>query len=281
MLVLACLAWLQAGLADEAASKVWLLSLGTQVDEDGSQGYGLGVDWGVTDSTWLSFYGGISRSPADRADVTTQALVLGLDQRVGPVGVTLGLESWGEPDELESRDLAGSVYLQGEGYRLALKGERRDIDITFTITGLEGDRLRRTTALTADGFGAQASFDVAERWRFSLDGMSFDYSRNLAVLPRLQVFDFLASSALTLANSFIDVEWGAGLEYDQGGRAFGLQWRETRSAVDNSALRSLSGSALLPVADRWDLEFSVGISDAEELDSALFGGVYLFFYGGG
>ena len=162
-----------------------------------------------------------------------------------------------------------------------MRGERRDIDIGFTITGPMDVRLQRSAALTADGFGASASFDLTERWRLTADAIGFDYSRDLTLLPRLETFDFLASSALTLANSFIDVEWGTGLEYDSGGRAFSLFWRQDRSAVDASELRSISAAALFPIARRWDLEFSLGLSDAEDVNSALFGGVYLFFYGGG
>ncbi len=281
LLLLVSLSWLQPGLAQEASPDPWLLSLGVQTGDDGSAGYALGLDWGATERTWLSLYGGLSESPNQLADVTTRTLAANLDQRIGPLGFTLGLESWGEPDEVESRDISGSIYLHGEGYRFALKGERREIDITFTITDLAGNQLRRTVDVTAEGLGAAFSVDVSERWRLSADAIRYDYSRELSVLPRLDVFDFLASSALTLANSFIDTEWGIGLEYDASGKAFNLQWRKDRSAVDSSELNSVSVGALLPVAERWDLEFSFGLSDAEDLDRALFGGVYLFFYGGG
>lgn len=272
---------LSAGHTQEVGSRPWLLSAAAQVDDDGSSGYGLGLDWGVTETTWLSFYGGLSHSPDDRADVTTRTLVAGLDQRLGPMGFTLGLESWGEPDEVESRDVTGSLYLRGDRYRLALKGERRDIDVTFTLTGPEGEQLRRTADLTADGFGASFSVALSERWRLSADGMGYDYSRDLSLLPRLQTFDFLASSVLTLSNSFIDSEWGVALDYQLGEPAFSVQWRRDRSAVDLSELTSVSLGALFPVADRLDLEISLGVSDSDELDAALFGGVYLFFYGGG
>ena len=264
-----------------AAQVPWLLSLGAQVDDDGSAGYGVGVDVGVTDSTWLSFYGGLARSPDELADVTTRSLVVGIDQRWGPVGFTLGLESWGEPDEVESRDLSGSWYVRGERYRVAVKGERRDIDIGFTVTTLDGAQLQRSASVTAEGFGAALSVDLAPRWRLVADGIGFNYSRNLTLLPRLQTFDFLASSALTLANSFIDTEFAAGIEYDLDSRVFSMQWRRDRSAVDGSNLRSVNLAALFPVANRWDLELALGMSDADELDRALFGGVYLFFYGGG
>ena len=280
VLLMVTLCSVPAAHAQETA-KVWLLSLGAQVDDDGSAGYGVGVDVGVTENTWLSLYGGLSHSPDELANVTTQTLVAGLDQQFGAVGFTLGLESWGERDEVESFDASGSIYFAGERYRLALRGERRDIDIGFTITGFDGRQVKRSVSVTADGLGASARLQLTERWQLTADAMSYDYSRDLSVLPRLQVFDFLASSALTLANSFIDVEWGAGIEFDLSDKALSLQWRQDRSAVDAGELHSISLAALLPVADRWDLELSFGLSDAEGLDSALFGGVYLFYYGGG
>jgi len=273
--------WLSCNAAGAADANNWLVSLGAQVDDDGSAGYGLGIDWGVTNTTWLSMSGGLGRSPADLADVSTRSAAVGLEQRIGPVGFFLGVESWGDPDDLESLDWAGSLYLQGERYRVGFKGERREIDITFTITGPLGNRLQRTADVGADGVGALVSFDVAQRWRVYLDGMRYGYSRDLTVLPRLEVFDFLSSSALTLSNSFIDVEWGAGLDYELGEKVLSLQWRHNRSAVDRSELRSLAASFVWPAAERWDAVVSLGVSDAQDLDGTLFGGVLLLFYGGG
>ena len=120
-----------------------MLGLGAQADEDDGDSL-LGTLYvGVGSSTWLTFVAGQSSSPADRADIEADTLSLGVDHRFDKVGFTLEAERWGDPDALETEDLAGSVYFDRDRWRIGFGYETRDIEIPFTLTGPLGGTLRR------------------------------------------------------------------------------------------------------------------------------------------
>lgn len=263
-----------------ASDDLWIMALGAQGDADGSSSVVGSLDWGVTDSSWLSFSFGAASSPSDRADVETRSFRIGLDHDFGPIGFSLGVEQWGEQDELESRDFDGSLYFRTDRFSLGALVEQRDIDITFTITTPLSDRTLRTASLKADGWGLRSSFQPNDRWRVFGVFRDYSYDRDLTLLPRLAQFDFLASSALTLANSFVDREFTMGAERKIRRTTLSATYGWDRSAVDGSVLESLTLGFLFPLADRVDIELNVGASDAEDLGSDTYGGVFLFFYGG-
>ena len=78
----------QSSLTDDARG-AWMLGLGAQVDEEEGESL-LGTLYvGVGSSTWLTFVAGQSSSPADRANIEADTLVLGVDHRFDQVGFTL------------------------------------------------------------------------------------------------------------------------------------------------------------------------------------------------
>ncbi len=263
-----------------ADDNLWIVAVGAQADADGSSSFLGSFDWGVTEKTWLNVSAGGSRSPSDRADVDTRSFRLGIDHRFGKVGVTAGVERWGEEDEVESGDIEASIYFRNDSFSLGVLGERRDIDITFTVAGLLGDQTRRTVGLTADGWGLRASARAGQNWRLFAVGRDYSYSRDLTVLPRLDRFDFLATSALTLANSFVDFEATAGIERRFGNVMATATFGRDRSAVDRSELDTLGISVLFPIGFSADLEVNLGLSDGDDFGTDVFGGLFLFLYGG-
>ena len=135
----------QSSPTDDARG-AWMLGLGAQVDEEEGESL-LGTLYvGVGSSTWLTFVAGQSSSPADRANIEADTLVLGVDHRFDQVGFTLEAERWGDPDALETEDLAGSVYFDPGRWRIGFRYEARDIEIPFTLTGPLGGTLRRDGA---------------------------------------------------------------------------------------------------------------------------------------
>jgi len=66
-----------------------------------------------------------------------------------------------------------------------------------------------------------------------------------------------------------------------GSRLLNFDLARDRSTIDGSTLFSASVSLLLPVAQRMDLELTLGSSDSSRLGSTLYGGLALLFYRGG
>ena len=258
----------------------WAIGLTVQTDEDRSQTFYTTFNWGVAENTWLFFSAGHSSSPAAGANISTTDLVGGVDHSFGLFGMTFEAEQWGEKGEVESFDYRGSVYLRGEHFNVGLERERREIDLTFSILDPLGQLVSRTTALTGDGTGIFFRADLTDWWRVYGSARKYRYSRNLAVLPRLDVFNFLTSSTLTLANSFLEDDYRFGFEWRAGSKLMNLSFGRNHSAVDQSALESVTASILFPISYRMDLEFNIGRSSSDLLQPSVYGGVLLLIYGG-
>lgn len=277
--------WAPAAFSQDAESadtaRPWALGLTMQTDEEQSESFYTTLNWGVTEDTWLFFAAGRSSSPADRADITTNDLVAGVDHSFGLLGASFEVEQWGEKNAVESFDYRGSLYVQGDRFNVGVEFERRAIDLTFSILGPRDRPIIRTTDLTGDGVGLFFRADLTDWWRVYGSARQYDYSRNLAVLPRLDVFNFLSTSTLTLANSFLDDDYRLGFEWRAGVSLINLGFGRNRSAVDRSKLESVNASVLFPISNRMDLEFNVGSSSSDFLESSAYGGVMLLIYGGG
>jgi hypothetical protein len=258
----------------------WMLGLGAQVDEDSNDSVLGTFSVGVGRTTWLSFAAGRSTSPADRAAIEADTLVIGLDHRLPKVGFTLEAEEWGDSGVLETRDLAGSVYFDRESWRMALGYETRDIDVPFTVTGPLGNTFRRTLQTGADSYSLDARVALGERWRLYLGVAEYDYERNLNAIPRIDSLNLLSTSTLTLANSFIDHERSIGAEREIGRTLLSMRFATDRSAIDNSKFETYDFAVLVPLGARVDLEINLGSGRSDFFDAGRYGGLLLLVYGG-
>jgi hypothetical protein len=257
-----------------------MLAVGAQVDED-SNDSALGTfSVGVGRTTWLSFAAGRSASPADRADIEADTLVLGFDQRLPKVGFTLEAEEWGDSGVLETQDLAGSVYFDRESWRLAFGYETRDIDIPFTVTGPLGNTIRRTFHTGGDSYSLDVRVALGERWQLYLGVAEYDYERNLNAIPRIDSLNMLSTSTLTLANSFIDHERSIGAEREIGRTLFSMRFARDHSAIDGSKFETYDFAVLVPLGARVDLEVNVGSGRSELFGAGHYGGLLFLVYGG-
>lgn len=271
---------LMAPMPTLAQNHPWAIGLGAQIAGEGSFNTAASFDIAVTDTTWLRASGSLGESPDNRGDVQTSTLSAGIDQSFGALGLTLDLQRWGDPDLVESDDIKASIYLRGDAVTVGLLGERREIDLTFSVTGIGGDVFSRTVGFTADGWGLRFSAKPVENWRFFASGRKYNYSANLAALPRIQLVDFLFASTLTLANSLVEFETSVGVERTFSDHAVFLNYGRDRSAVDRTFLESVDVGFLVPAGRRVDVELVFGISNSDDFGSETFGGVYLFIYGG-
>ncbi len=258
----------------------WAIGLAAQTDENQSQSFYTTFNWGVAADTWVFFSAGQSTSPAELADVSTNDLLGGIDHSFGLFGITVEAGQWGKKDEVESFDYRGSVYLHGDRFNVGLELERRDIDLTFSILDPLGQLVSRTTEFIGDGTGIFFRADLTDWWRIYGSARDYEYSRNLSLLPRLDVFNLLTSSTPTLANSFLKDDYRVGFEWRAGTKLISLNFGRNRSAVDLSELVSVSASMLFPISYRMDMEFNVGRSTSDFFEPTFYGGVLLLIYGG-
>jgi hypothetical protein len=274
------LAAAQPGAAPEDVKGSWMVGVGAQVDENSNDSVLATLNFGVGRTTWLSLAAGRSSSPADRADIEADTLVLGLDHRLPKVGFTLEAEDWGDSGVLETRDLAGSVYFDRDSWRVAFGYENRDIAIPFTVTGPLGNTIRRTFHTGADSYSLDARFALGEYWKLYLGVAEYDYERNLNAIPRIDSLNMLSTSTLTLANSFIDHERSIGAEREIGRSLFSMRFATDRSAIDGSKFDTYDFAVLVPLGARIDLEVNVGSGRSDFLDSGYYGGLLFLVYGG-
>jgi len=278
--LMAGLAAAQPGAAADDVRGSWMLGIGAQVDEDSNDSVLGTFSVGIGSTTWLSFAAGRSSSPADRADIEADTLVLGFDHRFAKVGFTVEAEEWGDSGVLETQDLAGSVYFDRDSWRIAFGYETRDIDIPFTVTGPLGNTFRRTFQTGADSYSLDARVGVGEHWQLYLGVAEYDYERNLNALPRIDSLNLLSTSTLTLANSFIDHERSIGAEREIGRMLLSMRFATDRSAIDDSKFETYDLALLVPLGARVDLEVNMGSGRSEFFDSSVYGGLLFLVYGG-
>lgn len=256
----------------------WLLGLGGQADEHSNQSLLGTFDLGVGRSTWLSFAAGHSSSPADFADIEADTLSIGVDHRFEHVGFRLAYEEWGDSGVLETEDLGGVVYFDRARWRIGLGYETRDIEIPFTVTGPLGRQIDREVDVEGERYGLDARVALADRWTLYLGMAEYDYSRNLAAIPRIESLNLLSSSTLTLANSFVDRDRSLGVERRFGRVALNVRYATDRSAVDDSEFETFDAAVMFPLGWRADLEINLGHGRSEFFETGLYGGLFFLIY---
>ena len=266
----------EAGLAQRRA---WIAAVAAQTDDASSEAFLASFDLSLGEDTWLSLGAGRSRSAESAGDVVADSLRVGVDHRFGKIGISFDAERWGDAGAFESTDFGAAVYVQSERLRVGLGRERRAIDIEFGVLGALDRTLTRTAGVDADGTRFDLRLQVARRWQVHASATEYDYSRNVAALPRIEQLNLLSASALTLAHSMVEKRAAVGFEWEAGNQLLSLVYGRDRSAVDASRFTTLDGAILFPAARRIDLEISLGKSRSELVGSGMHGGVLVLIYG--
>lgn len=265
------------------ASPAWavegfIIGLGAESDTaDGLSGV-IAAEVGLTDQTWLS--ASFAKNTVDLQrdfNLDTSYADIGLDHWFKPVGVRVGVASWGDDNILDSVDVSGSLYWRNDTVSISGNYEFRDFDFDIPQTlFLPG----RTINFDATGVGLTARFKVNEMFSFSLFGVDYDYSVNLNVSDNAGIVALLSSSRLSIINSLIDNSAGAGLGLDIGNQHWSLGYSQRKGAVDGTTTKSTTLSFLTPMGDVSDIEFGLGLDDSDAYGSVTFISVFLYFYGG-
>jgi hypothetical protein len=242
----AMLALLASGAFAQDDDAPWLLSLSALRDENAYEHAVAGFHLGVGADTWVSVTAGSSHAQSTTSDVRARLLAAVVEHDFGPVGISLGVESWGDSDNLEAQDLRGELFFSGDRYRFALLAERRDIDIYFSGSGAPRLTDLRRIGVDADALGLSARYRLSPEWQIYGAWMDYDYPSRMRVVPRADRLNLLSGSAVTLAYSFIDRYVTFGVERAFGQTLLNVDVGRDRSAIDRwctSRSRSRWGGA--------------------------------------
>jgi hypothetical protein len=253
-----------------------IIALGADLDSEDSKAFSVAGNFAVADETWLSASLGNNHSPGELFDLNAIYLDAGIDHYFNPIGVRVAAAYWGDADLLDSQDLRGSLYWRGDRGSLAIDLERRDFDLAFEFL-LSRDV--REVEFSADGIGASLRLKLNDALSVYANGMRYDYSRNLAVQPNIDVLRIFALSSLSTVNSLLDDRVSGGLEYSFGARVLDVRASSWRTAVFGDRVDSIGVGLLTPLGNASDLELRLSLDDSDSAGRATLFSVYLYFYG--
>ena len=294
----------------DSSDDAWLLTVGTELDDEDGYRVDLGLAWAPSAATWVNAYAGTADTSTDFNDFTSRMASVGVDHAFEHVGFTVDVRWWGDSELFESTAVAGAVYFKQEAWRVALRGELResdfepfDFNVTIPIRGtLVPVSGSAECGLDNSGYGASLSH-TGKSWSALVAGTQYDYSSTDCALTALnvppQVGDLppitreffrrianrvlargaeLLGSALTRENGFLDYSLWGSLAYRSGLKSFALDYFHDREEFDGLLADTLIGSVTFPVSNRLDLELRVGATDSDLSGTIAFAGVTLFAF---
>lgn len=288
----------------------WVLSAGGNVDDEDGYRFDVGASWLPADSTSVTALAGAADTSTDFNDFTSKAASLGVDHSFGGLGVSAELRWWGDSELFESTTVAGSAYLEREGWRFALRGELRESDFEEfgfnTVIPVRGVLVpvsgRARCTLDNSGYGISLSH-TGKAWSVLLAGTQYSYSDtdcdltgvslppqvgNLPPISR-EIFRRIATtvlergarllgSQLTRENGFLEYSVGGALAFRSGMRTFGLDYFHDREEFAGLEADTVIGSFTFPVSGRLDLELRLGATDSDLAGTVSFVGLTLFAF---
>lgn len=255
----------------------YVIGLGAEADTEDSRALSAFASVGMAEHTWLSLAAASTRSDGILDDLDTLYLDAGIDHWFDPLGVRFGVAYWGDADLLDSVDGRASVYWKNEAASLSVDYERRAFDLTIGTDLLPAGR---TVEFSANGFGAGARFAAGRRVSLYANGMSYDYSRDIAAQQDVDVLRIFARSRLSMVNSLIDHRVSGGVEVRFGERMLDFRAASWRTAVFGNRVTSLGAGLLMPAGRVADIELRLASDDSDAFGRATVFSVFLYFYGG-
>ena len=253
--------------------------LGAGVEGDSADGRALSTfaDFSIGEKTWLSATLSAYQTDGIFGRRNTTLANIAIDRWFDPVGLRAGVSYWGDNDILDSNDLEASLYYRNESFMLSVDYERREFD--FVVLA-DFPTQRRTVEFSANGVGLSSRFPLGENASFHVNGIQYDYSRNIRLQPDIDALRFFSSSRLSMINSLIDHRISAGIEFRMGLRSLDLSVGSWQTAVDGGRVDSYSIGFLTPLTDRTDGEIRFSVDDSENFGQTTAISLYLYYFGG-
>jgi len=253
----------------------FIIGIGAEGDSADSRAYSLSLDAGLGERTWITGTVASSETDRDLFDLRTRFLHLGFDHFLDPVGFRIGAGTWGKDGFLESDDLRGSIYMAGGAGSLSLDLERRELELTIDSALLEQPRV---VPFTANGIGLSARLALGDRTSVHVGGISYEYSRDIALQPRIDLLRSFTLSRLSLMNSLVDYRVSGGIEWELGDRRVDLLFARWQTAIDQGRVDSMGIGFLTPVGSRMDIELRLAQDRSEEFGSATVLSVFVYLF---
>lgn len=254
----------------------YVLGLGGEVDSEDGRAFSLFADYGISEDTWLSAMVAKTDTSGRPDGLDTIYADLAFEHTFRLIGGRLGAAYWGDNDILDSNDLRGSVFVRARKSSLTFHYERRDFDFVFA----QSPETVRTVEFSADGIGASGWLKPTENTTLFLSGMSYDYSRDIRLQPRIDTLRFLSSSRLSLMNSLIDHRISGGFEYRFGQKSVDVTAGSWQTAVDGGKVNSISIGFVSPIGSAADLELRLALDDSENFGNLVAFAITLLYFGG-
>ena len=270
----------------DSSDDAWLLTVGTELDDEDGYRVDLGLAWAPSAATWVNAYAGTADTSTDFNDFTSRMASVGVDHAFEHVGFTVDVRWWGDSELFESTAVAGAVYFKQEAWRVALRGELResdfepfDFNVTIPIRGtLVPVSGSAECGLDNSGYGASLSH-TGKSWSALVAGTQYDYSSTDCALTALNVPPQVGDlPPITRENGFLDYSLWGSLAYRSGLKSFALDYFHDREEFDGLLADTLIGSVTFPVSNRLDLELRVGATDSDLSGTIAFAGVTLFAF---
>lgn len=274
--------WYRAPLLLLCATPLWaadgyVIGVGVETDSDGAVAGSLSGGIGLAENTWLSsaFAKTTVDLPSD-IEIDTVYADIEIDHWFKPLGIRATAAYWGDSDVLDSVDYRASLYWRNDKVTLSANYEYRDF--TFDIlrdTIFSG----RDVKFHANGSGLSGRIELGEKVDLSFAAIDYDYNVNLRIDENRPILDYLSVSRLSLINSLIDYRARVGLGIDVGERRWSLDLATWKGEVDGRKTKSATLRFITPLGDRSDIDFGLGVDDADGYGSVTVFSFYLYFYG--
>lgn len=255
----------------------YVLGLGAATDSEDALALSAFGDFGIRENTWLSTTIGATETESLAGGFSTRFADVGIDHYFDPVGLRIGVAYWGDSSILDSDDVRASLYYRDEIISFSVDYERRNFDFVFGANLL---RDARKVEFDADGWGMTNRLQFGDRLVFRLNGMFYEYSRDIRIQPDIDALRFLSASRLSLINSLLDYRLNAGVEYRFGLRSVNFSVGRWKTAVDQGKVDSFGVGFLTPMSNRTDIEFRLSFDDSENFGNTTALTVYLYYFGG-
>ncbi len=276
------MSWFRAPLLLLFATPLWaadgyVIGVGVETDSDGAVAGTLSGGIGLTENTWLS--SAFAKTTVDLPrgiEIDTIYADIEVDHWFKPLGIRATVAYWGDSDILDSVDYRASLYWRND--KVTISGNYEYRDFTFDIfrdTVFAG----RDFKFHADGLGLSGRLKLGEKVDLSFAGIDYDYNVNLRIAENRPILDYLSVSRLSLINSLIDYRARVGLGIDVGKRRWSLDLATWKGELDGRKTKSATLRFITPLGDRSDIDFGLGVDDAEGYGSVTVFSFYLYFYG--
>lgn len=269
-----------------AAAPGFDLQVGAFVDDQDGISYDLNARFRPSDSLTLSLGAGRSSSSLATTEFNGTSVHGGADLRRGRFGVGLSASNWEDSDQFGSQVLGGRFSVTfAESFDVALVAESRQLDVTYTTTGLLGRTVAQDVRFDGVGLGAELGW-AGNAWGGYLRGVSYDYDSQLdraisaSRAPATRAFPRVAAlvnSVLTRTAGAIDYQASLGVDRAFSRAGLGADLTLSSDTISGADSASLSLSWRYDLTTRLGIDATLGMTETDGFDSIGFAGVGFSF----